>query len=169
MPFSPPRNENGHTLWALRPCGTPSVHDEYCRRSYSILCRARTIPVLGLEYFAMASHSETGQSLRKVYHFTRTLNELGPLPRVLFRTAREITNRNFTVFMHWGIIIDDRIFELSGNSKSIDHRFVTNPLTAEEEATHQSKEYRGWTALSDARILEIGRSWMPARSPSTYS
>jgi hypothetical protein len=97
------------------------------------------------------------QSLRNVYHFTRTLNEFGLLPRLFFRAVRDVTDRQCSAFMHWGIIVDNKIFELSGNSKAIEHRFMSKPLTADEAEKFQYKEYRGKTAYTDDQILQLGK------------
>jgi hypothetical protein len=97
-----------------------------------------------------------GRRSRAVYLATRTINELGEHTREAFRAAQTLTGRNFSVLMHWSVLVGDSLFELGGNAKSQVHSFVMKPVTVEIEDKFQLKQFRGYTFMTDEEILSAG-------------
>jgi hypothetical protein len=100
--------------------------------------------------------STSNKTNRPVYLTTRTINEAGPVPRKAFKLARQVTGRNFSMLMHWSIVVDDSVFELGGKAKSQVHEFVKRPLTAGFQTKFQHEEVHGYTIMTDDEILSAG-------------
>jgi hypothetical protein len=96
---------------------------------------------------------------RAVYLATRTINELGENTRGAFKAAQILTGRNFSVLMHWSVVVGDSLFELGGSAKSRVHSFTMKPVTVEIEARFQLKQFRGYTSMTDEEILSAG-TWL---------
>lgn len=93
---------------------------------------------------------------RTVYFVTRTINELGESARDAFKIAQELTGLNFSMLMHWSVLVEDSLFELSGNATSQVHKFIMKPLTRELRNRFQLKQLRGFTTMTDEEILTAG-------------
>ncbi len=98
---------------------------------------------------------------RKVYVLTRTVNEVGQPGRTFFKELKDFTGVTFSTLMHWGILIDNTVFELKGGIKSKSTKqlqFVQYNLSPAQRKEIQSVKEAGLTKKTDEEIFEIGMS-----------
>lgn len=98
---------------------------------------------------------------REVHILTRTINEIGKTGRTFFKELTDVTGVTFSTFMHWGILVDNTVFELKGgitSKRTKNLRFVNYDLSPEQREEVHSMKSVGLTKKTNEEIFAIGKS-----------